>query len=135
MNKLYTSITIFSCITLIGCATVQGPRTAQEKNISINGKPVTVAGLYYEKKNRLEITVNGDPIMRGKFLPYTPKKIINGKFDGKTITSNCYFGSVLGGKGGLFGAIAGAVQSAKSTSSDKCDISIDGGEVVETLYF
>ncbi len=134
MKTLLLTTIIISSLTIAGCATVQGPRVAQEKNITVNGKAVTIAGQYHDKKNSLEISVNGDPIMRGKFPPYTPKKIIKADFDGSTITSNCYFGSVLGNKGGIFGAVAGAIQSSKSTSSDKCDISVDG-KMVETLYF
>jgi hypothetical protein len=41
---------------------------------------------------------------------------------------------VLGSKGGIFGAVARGVQSAKSKMGDECEISVNG-KPLEKLYF
>lgn len=134
MKTSKLSILIISTSLVTGCATTKGPRMAQSKQIEINGETVTIAGSYHEKKNQLSITINGDPVMRGKFAPFTPTKKMNAKYNGASVSSSCYFGSVLAEKGGLLGVVAGAVQSSKSATSDKCEISVDG-KMVEALYF
>lgn len=60
--------------------------------------------------------------------------LLSAKFKGMAVKGDCYFGSVLGDQGGSFGVVASIIQSAKSSTADKCDIFIDGTKL-ETLYF
>ncbi|MEL4427343.1 hypothetical protein AAEH84_16310 [Shewanella indica] len=117
-----------------GCSSTPQPIIAQEKTVEVKGQTLKLGGRYFSDKKKLELTVNGDPIMRGTFPPYTPTQNLGGRYQEMEIDGKCYFGSVLGSQGGAFGIIASAVQSSKSSNGDKCEILVDG-KTVENLYF
>lgn len=125
--------TAIAVTTLLTACTATPPRVAQEKPLKSKAKPSNLV-VNMMKKNQLKLTVNGEPLMQGRFPPYTPTQNFNAKYGDIRIKSACYFGSVLGNQGGAFGAIAGAIQASKSSSADKCEI-IVAGDTVETLYF
>ncbi|QLE87064.1 hypothetical protein FLM48_19500 [Shewanella sp. Scap07] len=134
MMRLPLLTTAIAITTLLTACAATPPRVAQEKTVEIEGQTIKFGGQYDEEKNQLKLTVNGEPLMQGRFPPYTPTQNFNAKYGDIRIKSACYFGSVLGNQGGAFGAIAGAIQASKSSSSDKCEI-IVAGDTVETLYF
>jgi len=117
---------------LVGCASA--PRTAQEKSVEVDGTTLKFNGSYNADNSELTLTVNNDPIMKGKFPPYTPTQNFTANYQGFTLRSHCYFGSVLGEQGGVFGAVAGVIQSANSSSADKCELFVNEKHV-DDLYF
>ncbi len=123
-----------SVLALSGCATKI--ITAQPKTVDVSGQKLEFGGTYDPTHHELTIAVNNDPVLRGKFPPYTPTQKLNGKYKDFTVFADCYFGSVLAGgrSGGISGIVAGAVQSAKGKSADKCDLSVNG-KPTESLYF
>ncbi|WP_428775112.1 hypothetical protein [Vibrio sp.] len=131
----YASLSALSlAVILTGCASDPGPRMAQEKTVEVDGSVLKFGGSYHDKKNVLILTVNGDPIMQGQFPPYTPTQNLNANYKKLAVRSHCYFGSVLGKQGGAFGAIANIVQSAKSSTADKCELYVND-KLVDNLYF
>lgn len=131
----YVSLSALTiAIMLTGCASDPGPRLAQEKTVEVEGTVLKFNGSYNEKKNMLIVSVNGDPIMQGRFPPYTPTQNLKANYKDLAVRSNCYFGSVLGNQGGAFGAIAGIVQSTKSSTADKCELYVND-KLVDNLYF
>ncbi|ATC82631.1 hypothetical protein OIZ54_17325 [Pseudoalteromonas sp. A3] len=126
-------ISVLPVLALAGCGSTP-PIQAQEKTIAYQGQTYVFGGQYDENRNELQLTVNGDPLLKGRFPPYTPTLNLASDYQDVHISSYCYFGSVLSSKGGVFGAVAGAIQSSNSKSGDKCDIKI-GGETIESLYF
>ncbi|TMO84707.1 hypothetical protein [Pseudoalteromonas spongiae] len=133
LRTLTLSIVALSSLTLAGCGSTP-PIQAQEKTIAYQGKTYVFGGQYDTKRNEVQLTVNGDPVMKGRFPPYTPTLNLNTSYQEVNVSSYCYFSSVLNEKGGVFGAVAGAIQSSNSKSGDKCDVKI-AGETVESLYF
>lgn len=134
--KMYKKSILIGALTLLaltGCGSTP-PIQAQDKTVSYKGKVYVFGGQFDESKDEVELTVNGDPIMKGRFPPYTPTLNLASDYEGVNVSSYCYFGSVLGNQGGVFGAVAGAIQSSNSKSGDKCDIKI-AGETIESLYF
>ena len=131
--KSSSIIAIILAAVLAGCAS-NPVKLAQKKSVEAQGHKLEFGGEYNTRSNALSLTVNGDPVLAGKFPPYTPALKLNGPYQGLNITADCYFGSVLGGKGGVMGIVAGAVQNAHGKGADKCDMLV-GGKVVETLYF
>ena len=117
---------------LSGCATA--PRTAANKTFQIQGQQLVFGGTYLPDEKELTLTVNDDPIMKGRFSPFTPTQNLNGSYKNMKFSAHCYFGSVLASKRGKIGIIAGIVQSANSNSADKCEISVNS-KVAETLFF
>ncbi len=107
---------------------------AQNKTVVVNDQTFVLGGSYDKANNKRLLTANGDPIMQGRFPPMTPTQNLNVNFKDIKFKVDCYFGSVLGDQGGSFGIVASIVQSAKSSTADKCDIFIDGTKQ-ETLYF
>lgn len=124
---------LLSGLLLAGCSSTP-PKVAQEKTYVAEGVTLVFGGKYDVEHNLLELTVNGDPLMRGSFPPFTPKQNLNAKYQGLQVSGDCYFGSVLAGESGLLGKVAGAIQSAKSKSGDKCEMFVNGRSV-ENLYF
>ena len=118
---------------LAGCGSTP-PIKAQDKTVAYQGKTFVFGGHYDQKRNELQLTVNGDPVMRGKFPPYTPTLNLQTNYQDVNIISNCYFGSVLSRKGGIVGAVASAVQNSNDRSGDTCKVKI-AGQQVESLYF
>lgn len=133
MFKKSLFVGALTLLTLTGCGSTP-PIQAQEKTISYKGKVYVFGGQFDENRNEVELTVNGDPLMKGRFPPYTPTLNLASDYEGVNVSSYCYFGSVLGSQGGVFGAVAGVIQSSNSKSADKCDIKI-AGETIESLYF
>ncbi|AKJ31659.1 hypothetical protein [Caldimonas brevitalea] len=132
----FSSIAVVVCLAAAaalsaGCAS---SRIAQNKTVQVAGQKLEFGGVYDPRGNELSLSVNGDPVMRGSFPPYTPTLNLNAQYRGLDVRAECYFGSVLGSKGGVVGIVAGAVQSAHSKAGDKCDLHV-GGKVVESLYF
>jgi hypothetical protein len=120
---------------LSGCSTAPTvPNTAQEKSVEVDGRSILLGGEYWDKRNKLTIFVDGEPIMRGSFPPYTPTLKLNATYDEVEIGAYCYFGSVLTSKGRIVGAISGAIQGAKGKSADKCELTVEDQRPV-TLYF
>lgn len=119
-------------VALTGCAAK--PIIAQPKNADFQGKNYEFAGVYMPDDGKVTLTINGDPLMSGKFPPYTPKLILKAKYADHDFEGNCYFGSILGNQGGAFGIVASAIQNAKSSSADRCDMYISG-QKLETLFF
>lgn len=119
-------------IALSACGSA--PKRAQDKEVVVNGQKFVFGGEYRSRGRELTVTVNGDPVMRGSFAPYTPTQRLSAQYRGTEVVASCYFGSVLGGSGGKVGIVAGAIQGAKGRSADKCDI-LAAGQQVESLYF
>jgi hypothetical protein len=113
-----------SLTLLTGCA--NAPRNALSQQSSIKSMPLTFAGSYMDRGNELTLTVNGEPIMRGSFPPYTPTLNLNGDYKGTPVRAECYFSSVLSKKGGLVGIIASSVQSAYAKTGDSCKMFVKG---------
>ncbi len=105
--------------------------------VDSEGQKFDLGGSFDPKGNDLTLTVNGDPVMRGRFPPYTPTLKLSATYKNQPVTADCYFGTILGsGRGGLgnIGAVvAGSVQGAKGKSGDKCDVTV--GKVSEALFF
>ncbi|QYJ76088.1 MULTISPECIES: hypothetical protein [Shewanella] len=134
MKLKYLSLVV-ALTGLAACSSTEPPpRVAQDKKVAVEGVELTFGGSFDERKNLLVLKVNGDPIMQGSFPPYTPTQNLSAKYKDMNIKGNCYFGSVLGRQGGAFGAIAGAIQSSKNSTADKCELLVDGKQV-EQLYF
>jgi hypothetical protein len=119
---------------LASCIKEDVIKTAQQKTLVVEGQTLELGGTYNETRNRLEISINGDPVMKSVFRNYNPTQNLNAMYKGLKVSSYCYFGSVLGEKGGIFGAVARGVQSAKSKMGDECEISVNG-KPMEKLYF
>ncbi len=114
---------------VMGCASI---RVAQNKTVESEGQKFELGGTY-EPKGDLTLTIDGDPIMRGRFPPYTPTLRLNGKYKNQSVSASCYFGTILGSRGGVGGIVAGSIQGAKGKSGDKCDITV--GSATESLFF
>ncbi len=114
MNNIKKSVlcVIAGSLLLSACASTP-PQIAQNKTHTIDGQKFEFGGTYFPDKNNLSLTVNGDPIMKGSFPPFTPTQNLNGKYKGIPVSAHCYFGSVLGKKGGKFGVVARIIQSKK----------------------
>ncbi|WP_144212355.1 hypothetical protein [Shewanella donghaensis] len=125
--------TIAGSILLTACA-AKPPIVAQEKTVEFDGQTLIFAGTFDTEKNKLQLSVNGDPLMKGSFPPYTPTQNLKSKYRDLKIEGKCYFGSVLGDQGGAFGAIAGIIQSTKSSTGDKCEMFVNN-QPMENLYF
>jgi hypothetical protein len=133
MKKMLFGMTCISAFALFsGCATP--PRVAQNKAVEISGKKLDFGGSYAPDGKELTLTVNGDPIMRGRFPPYTTNLHLNGKYQNLDINASCSFGTVLSSMGGMTGMIAGAVQAGIGKGGDKCDLSVND-KPAETLFF
>lgn len=132
MKRFGTAIACLGLVALLaGCSTT---RVAQEKSVTVGQVKLAFGGSFVTGQNDLTITVNGDPLMRGTFPPYTPTLNMNGEYQGLQVNASCYFGSVLGSKRGIVGIVAGSVQGAVGNAGDKCDMSVND-QKVETLYF
>ena len=118
----------------IGFGFANPPRVAQNKAVNVSGKKLDFGGSYAPDAKELTLTVNGDPIMRGTFPPFTTNLQLNGKYQNLDINASCSFGTVLSSMGGLTGKIAGAVQAGIGKGGDKCDLGVNG-KPAETLYF
>jgi hypothetical protein len=130
---LFVSV-VAGSLLLSACIKEDVIKTAQEKKLVVEGQTLNVGGSYNETKKSLEISINGDPVMKSVFRNYNPTQNLNAEYKGLKVSSYCYFGSVLGSKGGLFGAVARGVQSAKAKMGDECEISVNG-KPLEKLYF
>lgn len=126
-------LTTLAAALVAGCST-PGPRVAQKKAVDIAGKRFEVDGEYLERNYALTIRVNGDPVMSGRFPPYTATMKLNARYQGVDFTADCYFASVLGNRGGRLGIVAGIVQNNVGKAGDKCEV-LAGGKAVQTLYF
>jgi len=134
MIKIRSLTTVLIFGSLIAACASNPLRIAQEKTITVSGQVMKFSGTYNERNHYLTVTINGDPVMQGNFGSFNPTQNFNAKYKDIALTSRCYFGSILGNKGGAFGMIAGAVQAAKSSSGDKCEIWIEE-KLQDTLYF
>lgn len=119
-----------AAVALIGCASM---RVAQNKTVESEGQKFELGGTYDPRGKDLTLTVNGDPVLRGSFPPYTPTLRLNGKYKNQAVSASCYFGTVLGSRGGVRGIVAGSIQGAKGKSADQCDITV--GSASEALFF
>lgn len=124
-------LTAAALLTLGGCASTQ---VAQPKAATVAGKKFDLGGGYETRPRQLTLTINGEPIMKGAFGMYTPSLSLNARYQEIPWTAECYFGSILSGKGGIGGYVASVVQGAPGRSGDTCQIKASG-ELVETLYF
>ena len=116
---------------LAGCASAT--RVAQMKTIEAGGEKFELGGRYTPPANELILTINGDPVMRGSFPPYTPTLRLNATYKNKDFTASCYFGTILGGGFGKRAIIASSVQGGLGKGGDKCDIAVGGKS--EELFF
>jgi hypothetical protein len=122
-------------IALNGCASSPDPvRNAIPKSVEVNGQKLDLSGSYQLKSRELTITVNNEPLLRGRFNSYSPSQNLASRYKNMDVAANCYFGSVLSETGGIHGIVAGAVQGVLKKSADKCDMSVNG-KVVESLIF
>ena len=132
--RTLSPLLVVIAVVVVGCASV---RVAQNKSVDSEGQRFDLGGSFDPKGNDLTLTVNGDPVMRGRFPPYTPTLKLSATYKNQPVTADCYFGTILGsGRGGLgnIGAVvAGSVQGAKGKSGDKCDVSV--GKLSEALFF
>lgn len=122
-------ISIIMTAVLAGCGTI---RVAQNKTIESEGQKFDVGGTY-QPGGELILTIDGDPVMRGRFPPYTPTLRLNGKYKNQPVSASCYFGTILASRGGVGGIVAGSIQGAKGKSGDKCDVTV--GSASEALFF
>lgn len=123
---------LFAMAVLIGCAS--STRVAQMKTIEAGGQKFDLGGTYTPPARELILTINGDPVMRGIFPPYTPTLRLNATYKNQPFSASCYFGTILGGGGwGKKGIIAGSIQGGLGKSGDKCDITV--GSTTEALFF
>lgn len=123
---------LFMGALLSGCATA--PRSSATKTYEAEGQKLVFGGIYHPDAKALTLTVNDDPVMKGRFPPFTPTQNLNGSYKNLKLSAHCYFGTVLGSQRGKVGLIAGIVQSANSNSADKCEIFVNS-KVAETLFF
>lgn len=125
---------VLTAVVIAGCAST---RVAQNKTVESDGQKFDLGGTFDPKGNDLTLTVNGDPIMRGKFPPFTPTLRLNATYKNQPVTASCYFGTVLGsgrsGIGTIGTVVATSIQGAKGKSGDKCDITV--GSASEALFF
>ena len=115
---------------LSGCAST---KVAQMKTVEAGGQKFELGGTYTPAGNELILMINGDPVMRGSFPPYTPTLRLNATYKNQPVTASCYFGTILGGGFGKRGIIAGSIQGGLGKSGDKCDITV--GSASEALFF
>ena len=127
----FAIVAVTAATLLAGCAST---KIAQKKTVEVAGRKLEFGGTYEPRGSRLSLTINGDPVMNGNFPPFTPTMNLNSQYGGLPVRAECYFGSVLGNKGGVLGIVAGAVQSANERAADKCDLQVNG-KTVESLYF
>lgn len=120
-------------LSISACASKPPPRVAVDKSVMINGKEVIFGGQYADDDNELELYANGDPIMRGSFLPITPGLKITADYEGANVVSQCTFSSRLK-VGGALGKVVGVLKSSRGKTADKCVISVDEKEAT-TLFF
>lgn len=116
---------------LVGCASTT--RVAQMKTLEAGGQKFELGGTYTPTANELILTINGDPVMRGSFPPYTPTLRLNATYKNQTFAASCYFGTILGGGFGKRSIIASSVQGGLGKGGDKCDITV--GTATEALFF
>lgn len=131
MTKMLLLVAL-GTVGLAGCATP--PKVALTKTIEANGEQLLLGGSYVIADREVTLTINGDPVMRGKFPPFTPSLNLKGTYKNFSVTAACRFGSVLSSHKSLLGTISGAVQAGIGKGNDICDISIPG-RPAETLYF
>jgi hypothetical protein len=131
-NTLFIGAILIGAIGVAGCSTP--PKIAQNKSVQAEGQKLDFGGKFDVKPPDLTITVNGDPVLTGRFPPFTPTQNLTGEYKGLKIGASCYFASVLSSKGGLVGIIGGAVQSGQGKTGDKCDMTVNG-KPTESLYF
>lgn len=120
-----------AAFALGACASI---RNAQPKTVDIDGERYEFGGSYNPRGTELTVMVNGDPMLRGSFPPYTPTLRLSGKVKNAEVVAQCYFSSVLNDRGGKFGIIAGAVQSGVGKSADKCDMTVNGKPASELFF-
>ncbi len=120
--------------TLAAACASTPPREALPQVSKVGDPPITWAGSYDVENNRLTLTANDQPVMRGSFPPFTPVMNLDGTFEDSSIRAECYFASVLNEQGGLFGAISTAVQSKNAKTSDTCKMMVNAEEAA-TLNF
>lgn len=125
---------LLAVAVLPGCASKNAMRSAQAKSVEIAGQRFELGGTYDTRDRNLTLTVNGDPVMRGSFAPYTPTQTLTANYRGQEVRAQCYFGSVLSSNRGKVGIIAGAIQGSKGKAGDQCDITVAGSKA-ESLYF
>jgi hypothetical protein len=125
------TLALAAALTLLGCASI---RNAQPKTAEIDGQSYVFGGSYDPSATDLTITVNGDPLLRGRFPPYTPTQRLSAKYKQTDVAAECYFGSVLGSRHSVVGIVAGAVQGGLGKAADKCDLTVNGKPAQE-LYF
>jgi hypothetical protein len=125
------AMTLTAAVALAGCASI---RNAQPKTVEVDGQRYEFGGSYNPRGTELTVTVNGDPMLRGSFPPYTPTLRLSGKVKEAEVVAQCYFSSVLSSRGGMVGIVSGAVQGGLGKSSDKCDMTVNGKPAQE-LYF
>ncbi len=124
------SMSLILVVGLSGCAST---KVAQMKTIETGGQKFELGGTYTPAANELVLTINGDPVMRGSFPPYTPTLRLNATYKNQQFAASCYFGSILGGGFGKRGIIAGSIQGGLGKSGDKCDITVSNAS--EALFF
>jgi hypothetical protein len=134
MNGLAKSVIIAVSTGALLSACATPPRMAVKKTHVAEGQTLVFGGAYLSDAKEVTITVNDDPVLKGRFPPFTPTQNLNGSYKNLQISAHCYFGTVLGSQGGKVGLIAGIVQSVNSKSADKCDVSVNS-KPAETLYF
>lgn len=134
-NILKAACTTFVITMASGCASKPPIEIANPKRFQSGEQALVFGGEYQIKENQLSISINGDSVMRGRFLPFTPTKRMNANYEGNDVQASCYFGSILSKKlPGVKGMIAGVIQSEKGVSGNTCRILVNGAPAV-TLYF
>jgi hypothetical protein len=122
-----------SLVLVVGLGGCASTKVAQMKTIETGGQKFELGGTYTPAANELVLTINGDPVMRGSFPPYTPTLRLNATYKNQQFAASCYFGSILGGGFGKRGIIAGSIQGGLGKSGDKCDITVSNAS--EALFF
>jgi hypothetical protein len=133
MRYSYFVIGLITAGLMTACAT-KPPRVAQKKTVTVAGQKLEFGGEYDERNTALSITVNSERLMSGTFSSYNATLQLKSPYKGMEVSADCYFGSILGNRRGVFGIVAGAVQAGNGKSGDTCDVLVDG-KVLEKLYF
>ncbi len=93
------------------------------------------AGTFEPRPQDLVLTINGDPVLKGTFPPYTPTITLEANYRGSPVRAECYFATNVSSRVGFVGRIiATNVQGAQGKAGDECKLFVDAAQVT-TLYF
>jgi hypothetical protein len=132
--RISVGLAAVAALALLG-ACASSVKTAVPQSVQIKDTAMTFGGTYDPRTKDLMLSVNGDPVLRGTFPPYTPTTQLNGSHRGNVIRAECYFASnVNNSVGGIARVVASQVQSARGKAGDECKVFVNGTQAT-SLYF